>query len=178
MPLGELRPVRTRACDGVSGIDLGRKMRTTAILGDSFSSSNLYEFLSYGAFKNRSALGYPLSMCSTMDGPVSSNRRAAPTKQTAILDWSNAGFPSLRASAVLFVNGGGDLGFMAGPELRGVRRREESGWRRARRERVEIVVMMRRRRELRDDSDDLRLITCILIFGGNLSIFLWFLFQI
>lgn len=46
---------------------------------------NLNELESNGLFTKRSAFGYSSRMFSMIDGPVSSNRRAPPTKHTAIL---------------------------------------------------------------------------------------------
>lgn len=86
IPLGEFRAVRTRSCGSVSGIGFGWKIRTAAILGAALSSESLKAFWSNGLCKKRSELGYSSRIFSTIDGPVSSNLLAPPTKQTAILE--------------------------------------------------------------------------------------------
>lgn len=99
MPLGELAAVRTRTCDSVSGIGLGLKTRNEATREANFKRDNLNEFESSGLFKKRSALGYRSRIRSKIEGPVSSNRLAPPTKQTAILDRDNSAFFRVADSA-------------------------------------------------------------------------------
>lgn len=115
MPLGEFAAVRTRSCESVCGRGLGSKIRTEASLGTVFSSENLYEFWSNGLCRKRSEFGYSSRIFSTIDGPVSSNLLAPPTKHTAILDRSNSSFlllhrassDSLPFSTTRVVRGGG-----------------------------------------------------------------------
>lgn len=90
MPLGESWAVRTRCWNSVSGIVLGWKILTAAILGADLRSENLKALGSTGLCRKRSELGYLLRILSRMDGPVSSNFRAPPTKQTAILERPNS----------------------------------------------------------------------------------------
>lgn len=86
MALGEFMAVKTRVSDWVSVIRRGWKIRTEATLGAFFKRENLKAFLSRGLCKKRSELGYFLRMLSIIEGPVSSNLLAPPTKHTAILD--------------------------------------------------------------------------------------------
>lgn len=90
--MGEFLAVRTRSCGSVSGIGLGWKIRIAAILGAVFNRENLKAFRSNGLCKKRSEFGYSLRIFSIIDGPVSSNLLAPPTKQTAILDPFNSSF--------------------------------------------------------------------------------------
>lgn len=89
MPLGEFFAVRTRSCDSVSGIGFGSKILTAAIFGAFFKYDNLNVFSSSGLCRNKSAFGYSLRMFSIIDGPVTSNLLAPPTKHTAIFDFCN-----------------------------------------------------------------------------------------
>lgn len=86
MPLGELLEVRTLVCDSSSTILTCLKILTPAILGAFLRRENLKASLSSGLCRNKSALGYSKRIFFKMEGPVSSNFLAAPTRQIAILD--------------------------------------------------------------------------------------------
>lgn len=114
--MGELRAVRTRTCDSVSGMAVGSKIRTDAIFDTTFKSENLNASLSRGLCKKRSEFGYSFRIFSTIDGPVSSNLLAPPTKQTAILDRFNSSFLLLGDEI-----DGGETGFWVEPEKKDLR---------------------------------------------------------
>lgn len=117
MPLGEFLAVRTRSCDSVSGIGFGSKILTAAILGAVFKYDNLNVLWSSGVCKNKSAFGYSFRIMSIMDGPVSSNLLAPPTKQTAILEFCNSSLMFLHLWGSACSGGVGGRG-----------RGEEEGW--------------------------------------------------
>ena len=64
----------------------GSKILTEAILGASLRSDNLNAFWFNGLRRNRSELGNGSSTFLSMEGPVSSNLLAPPTKHTATLE--------------------------------------------------------------------------------------------
>lgn len=92
MPLGEFAAVRTRSSGLVSLIGFGSNIRTPASLGAVLRRENLKASWSNGLCRKRSEFGYSSRIFPTIEGPVSSNLLAPPTKHTAILDLSNSSF--------------------------------------------------------------------------------------
>jgi hypothetical protein len=72
-------------------------IRTEASLGTDFKRENLKALSSKLLCKNRSEFGYTWRIFLTMEGPVSSNLLAPPTKHTAILDRPNSSFNEVDA---------------------------------------------------------------------------------